>query len=180
LADDFDIFDEGRILQIALRELDLAIDPKLYDELDQNDVWEIYDAKRIPIFRSFNFFRLSDYGIDEIVSHETSELYERAPEMETKFLSCMSRALKGELILDATKEIESHLVREKFSFEKKTFVVTFKTFAPLFRASHENPSPIAVIIVSNVQLVGGEIGPESYDENRLLTDIFRMIGFGDD
>jgi hypothetical protein len=105
----------------------------LFSYILDGDIIEIYDADHIQIFRSFNFFSLVSYSLDEIHNYEWFELYNRDEEiMKTMIAELTNLVASGKKTL-MVSPFPPHVVAEKFSPRKKANEVAFKCFSPLFK-----------------------------------------------
>lgn len=63
--------------KLALRRLGFHVKDSVLEELQNNDVIEIYTLDSVQIFRTFNFFCLVNYTLEEIFCRPWFELYRR-------------------------------------------------------------------------------------------------------
>jgi hypothetical protein len=67
--------------------------------LNKNDIVEIYSSDGVQVFRSFNFFKLCIYPLDQILTYEWHELYRRDESITAGMMEIVrgifSRQIKG-------------------------------------------------------------------------------------
>lgn len=63
--------------RLAAKKLGLQVEDNVFSALNSEDVVEIYTIDSIQIFRTFNFFHLVTYTLEEIFCRPWFELYER-------------------------------------------------------------------------------------------------------
>ncbi|MBK8203198.1 MAG: hypothetical protein IPK68_13045 [Bdellovibrionales bacterium] len=62
---------------LVLKKLNIQVEDQVFSALNSEDVIEIYTLDSIQIFRTFNFFHLVTYTLEEIFCRPWFELYER-------------------------------------------------------------------------------------------------------
>jgi hypothetical protein len=134
-----DLDDSTRLLEIALKALHFAVDPKFYSMIDREDILEVYDSNHVQVFRSFNFFRTCTYNLDDVLAHEWYELYERNEAITNGMLNSISNHLDGSLNISSFST-PTHLLRERFSHEQATFMVRMKKLATIFSGPERKPA----------------------------------------
>lgn len=134
-----DLDDSTRLLEIALKALHFAVDPTFYTMIDRDDILEVYDSNHVQVFRSFNFFRTCTYNLDDVLAHEWFELYERDEAVTTEMLNSITNHLEGNVNISSfTTPV--HILRERFSDERATFMVRMKKLATIFSGPERKPA----------------------------------------
>lgn len=71
-------FGELELLKRFLAKLGLSVPKGLPTLLDKDDVIEVYDRNAVQAYRSFNFFTICSYSLEDIFLNEWWNLYERS------------------------------------------------------------------------------------------------------
>lgn len=126
---DFD--DSARLTQIALDSLGLLAPKDFLSYVRRGDVVEIYNQDHIQVFRSFNFFRLCNYNLDDVLLNKWYVLYDRNPLITQAIIDEIERNLSGPGCI--TKfSLPAHVMTEKFSHPQGVFLTKFKYVASAF------------------------------------------------
>jgi hypothetical protein len=152
-APDFDIDDSSRLLLIALKELGLSIDKSFYSMIDRTNVVEVYDNHHFQVFRSFNFFRLCNYNLDDVLSHEWFELYERNQAITDEIMAVGVDHIQSDRTITKI-HMKPHLMRERFSEVRGSFISEFKYFASIYSGPERKHG---YIVVTNAKPVGATV-----------------------
>lgn len=83
-----------------------------FDLVKKDDIIEIYDAQGIQIFRSWAFFGLTTYSIEEMYCVPWTDLYGREAEVKDKCVAAVIKVLSGEVNHSFKPDIPVHVVYE--------------------------------------------------------------------
>jgi len=126
--------DGRRLFWATVRRLGLRPVSDFLAEVQASDVIEIYDRNFVQLFRSFNFFKLSGYTLDEVLCRPSLELFRRDP-AQTRALLDAAKAL-FEAAKPATTRLFGplYVIEERASRARRRLLVQDKLAAPLFDA----------------------------------------------
>lgn len=131
-----DVNDSRSIVWWAIKDLKLRPPSDLLNRLEEDDFFEIYDPDHIQIFRSFNFFSLTSYSIEDIFSYSWADLYSR-PEFITRDMTrVVTEVLSGKGETVTVTDIPLHVVADKFSPGMEWSVIKHKLLATLRAADN--------------------------------------------
>src|SRR5262249_40931867 len=153
----FDMDDSEPLLRLALKELGLSIDPDFFKTIKRSDIVEVYDDNHIQVFRSFNFFRMCNYNLDDILAHEWFELYQRDESITNEIMTNISAHMSGATTI-TTCRIPEHILRERFSGERAVFFIRFRHFASVFSGPESRPGFVCTLQARQVQTDSNQIG----------------------
>ncbi|MCB9083565.1 MAG: hypothetical protein H6624_04440 [Bdellovibrionaceae bacterium] len=103
------------LLKKFIRSKGLVMPGDLESYIRDGDIIEVYDGQGIQQYRSFNFFELCTYSLDEVFTHDWMELYER-----NEFITRQIGVWAERYFTQQTKDpvvlnLPTHVAREKFS-----------------------------------------------------------------
>jgi hypothetical protein len=122
------------LLRVALKVMGLVVDSKVFELIDRRDIVELYSVEHIQLFRSFNFFRVCNYNLDDVLMYEWFNLYER----ERSDTDAIFNAIIGHLAETAcinNIKVPPHDMKERFSDPQGRFEITFKYIASAFKGA---------------------------------------------
>lgn len=105
----------------------------VFDHIRPGDVIEIYNQDSVQVFRSFSFFRLISYTLEEFFVHEWWELYRRPEEASRKAFEICQNILRGGVPETVYECLDVHEVEEVFSENKTKARVEEVLLSPLPR-----------------------------------------------
>ncbi|MGE0529176.1 MAG: hypothetical protein AB7G93_15785 [Bdellovibrionales bacterium] len=127
----YDLDDSKHLARVALGHLGLLTDEIIFKSLRRSDIVEIYNTNHIQIFRSFNFFRICNYNLDEILLNEWYTLYERDEKITCEILTQIEGHLRQSRSVTRFS-VPAHIMRERFSSTQGMFITKFKVLASVF------------------------------------------------
>jgi len=93
-----DLYDDKHsLVWWAIRHLNLRPPSDFFQYLEKDDVVEIYDSECIQIFRSFSFFQLCIYPLDQLLTYEWPELYERDETITKSMIELAGNLINGNI-----------------------------------------------------------------------------------
>lgn len=117
----------------ALLQLDLRADEKHLEVIENHHLVEIYNLNHTQIFRSFRFFEVSSYTLEDIYCRKWWHLYERSPADEA-----LIQKIVGDFINSSEKTIchvdmPEHFIKEKDTLEHLVVKTQLHWLIPLYR-----------------------------------------------
>lgn len=122
--------------RFALKKLDIQVDDRVFSDLNIEDVIEIYTIDSIQIFRTFNFFYLVTYTLEEIFCRPWFELYERDVFTNEANHKAVKYVLSGQTRSPFYPNIPTHDVYEKKEGGRSLTKIKHRFMAPAYN-SHE-------------------------------------------
>ncbi len=120
------------LLRVALQIMGLRVDERIFGMIDDKDVIELYGIEHVQLFRSFNFFQICNYSLDDVLMYEWFNLYERCDTVTQQLLGEAFAHLKsGETI--SPFRTGKHVMRERFSEQQGVFEIQLKYISSAFR-----------------------------------------------
>jgi hypothetical protein len=108
----------------------------IFSYVKPGDTLEIYDLQHIQIFRSFNMFKCISYSLDELVTYQWPELYERNERDAKAIMFDVDRAIaEVRTIAGADTTSVDHIVSERFSIRKRSALYQTRAVSPLLSQS---------------------------------------------
>ncbi len=114
------------------RRLELRPVSDLLSQIDDTDVIEIYSAHYVQIFRSFSFFLICSYTLDELLCRPFWELFRRDEELYRRMVSVTHRVLLEEIGGVHPWDVEDHTVDEIEGSARFHATVRYKLISPLY------------------------------------------------
>ncbi|MCC7403796.1 MAG: hypothetical protein IT288_05295 [Bdellovibrionales bacterium] len=128
--------DELQLLRRYLSHQRTAVPGDLENFISPGDIIEVYDSEGIQHYRSFNFFELCTYSLEEIFTYEWWHLYERnefvTRQLVNHFVKFFTGTAKPYLI-----DLPSHVAREIWSPGRSTIRIKQKALIPVHNLSGE-------------------------------------------
>ena len=114
-SDGINLHDDRRLAWWAIKEFRLRPLSDAFTRIQPNDVIEIYSSSHVQIFRSFNFFRCLSYTLDQVLTYEWWELYERDESITVPMIKVVEDLISSADVKTIQSPFPNHWVREKFS-----------------------------------------------------------------
>lgn len=140
------MYDSKKLTWACLQLLKLRPCHDVLEKIQENDVVEIYNTDHIQIFRNLRFFELCSYSIFDVLVYEWTTLYERNATIQAAILDQTQETLNTGRRTINYKNIEPHLLLERFSPEKRKFLIEMGMHSPLFRPDSYCIRPEAVLL----------------------------------
>ncbi|MCB0416759.1 MAG: hypothetical protein KDD39_03860 [Bdellovibrionales bacterium] len=136
-----DLGDSGfKIFWNILKKLGLRPSSDLFNRLNNQDVIEVYTDSYLQIYRNLRFLELCSYPLDHVFSYQWPELFERHKHLNLELYGLTAEILSGKLKGSIPVKQETHLVKEVFSSENRSFWVEHNFISPLYSASGGIPA----------------------------------------
>ena len=134
-----DIDLEKKLVWRFLSYLKLSASNDLYAKLSADDFVEIYNTNGVQIYRSFNFFSVCSYTIEETICLPWFQLYQRRTDITKAYLEIMSQLNTPEYQKTCVQvQIPQHELVEIFSAKQYTVTIEPNFVTSLMRiGSHE-------------------------------------------
>lgn len=120
--------EEKKLLWYALKKLRLVSTSNMMDLIEDGDLVEVYLGTR-QVYRTFNYYNLCSYSLDELASLPWDELFYRPPEITAQIFNEIGTALQSRKVL--VSETPEHVVEELMSANKFKFKYKLKYIVPL-------------------------------------------------
>lgn len=125
----FNTVQEKQLLWFALRSLRLAPPAEFFNILQNDHIVEVYMGTR-QVYRTFNYYSLCSYSLDELETTPWDQLFARKdPTVVEKIFGDVAVALAERRIVHS--EIPAHSVVETASALKNEFMYKLEFVAPL-------------------------------------------------
>lgn len=115
----------------SLKNLRLVPPSDLLDKISSDDIIEIYNNEGIQVFRSFELFQHISYSLSEIFTFTWMELFERDEFVFKRVFDAVDKVLAGEVTGVVKQQLPPHVLKEKFSNEKKWIEIQQGVLCPL-------------------------------------------------
>jgi hypothetical protein len=119
---------------LALKKLDIQVEGQVFAALNSEDVIEIYTLDSIQIFRTFNFFHLVTYTLEEIFCRPWFELYQRDVFTNEANHKAVKYVLSGETRSPFYPNIPVHDVYEKKEGGHSLTKIKHRFMAPAYNS----------------------------------------------
>lgn len=130
----FNTVQEKQLLWFALRSLRLAPPAEFFNILKNDHIVEVYMGTR-QVYRTFNYYSLCSYSLDELETMPWDQLFARKdPTVVEKIFADVAVALKERRIVYS--EIPPHSVVETASALQNEFLYKLEFVAPLTDLDH--------------------------------------------
>ncbi|WP_374029129.1 hypothetical protein [Bdellovibrio bacteriovorus] len=120
------------LTETALKHLGLTTDPEFLKLIEPHHLTEIYTLSHLQIFRSFRFFELSSYTLEDLYCRKWYHLYDREEgdqeEASNKALEFMS--LKPLRAFET--HMKEHKIKERDTLERLTIYSQIHWLIPLY------------------------------------------------
>ncbi len=134
-AKGYSLKDTRLLTDEALERLNLSADKKDLNVIKHNHLVEIYNLQHTQIFRSFRFFEVSSYTLEDICCRKWWHLYERSAENESLIQKIVADFLATENKTALKVKMPQHLIREKDTLERLIVRTQLLWIIPLFRGT---------------------------------------------
>lgn len=129
----------------ALDRLDLRIDPKELERIEDQHVVEIYDVEQRQIFRSFRFFEVSSYTLEDLLCRRWYHIFVRPPEHEAAFEAKVNEFFAMPVKKTMELGLPESPVAERDTLERLTVHAKVHCFIPLFDKDDQFKAVMLVI-----------------------------------
>lgn len=159
--------DNAAILWHALKSFGLRPPSDLLSHLTDSAVVEIYSSDNVQLFRSFSFFAISSYTLEELHCLDWVTLFARKdPAIIEKIIGFVTDAFTGKVTGTIPLDhIPPHEVFETSSLHRFIQRTTFTWGGPLYHAGTQQVA--AVVGFQDVVLLGRQEDEISHREPRL-------------
>lgn len=150
LADGYKINDSLTFTWKAFRRLGLVPSSDLFNNIENEDIIEIYSKEHVQLFRNFNFFDCCSYTLEELNTYEWWSLFERDEETNQQIIAATNLVFSGEKEGTFVPDVPKHLLREARSADRFSMNHQIRKMAPVYR----NKRPDAVIVLEKAEMLG--------------------------
>jgi hypothetical protein len=130
---------ESKMLESCAKKLGVVFDPRVYNTITNEHIIEIYTKDLFQIYRNLGFFNLCSYNLMDLLTNEFYELYERSLQVNVLLIEATEKLSKRPYSLEPESllHIPQHIMREKFSPAKKSFMIQFQAMYPIYTWSRD-------------------------------------------
>lgn len=155
------IHPELGLIKEALKICQMRVRDDFWDNLQKDDVVEIYTMENIQLFRTFNFFNISSYSLLDLLINEWYLLWERPTNVIQSFMALYQDLVEGRITKTMKVNVPMHLLKEIYN-----------------DSNQENFKPASVLVKPGV------VSPLYDDHDNLKGFIFtlqgKIVGHGTD
>ncbi|MCB0412027.1 MAG: hypothetical protein KDD22_05840 [Bdellovibrionales bacterium] len=105
--------------------------------IDHTDIIEVYDKDAIQCYRSFNFFDICSYSLEDLFSHEWWNLYKRNTFVTRKIGNICQNIFANGIEEPIFVDVPHHVAREIWSPLRTTIEIKQKYLIPLTNSNAE-------------------------------------------
>ncbi len=91
------------------------------DLIKDGDVFEIYNAERIQVFRSWSCFRVCSYSLVDLLVYDWNTLYDRPSWVAHELMSCVPKILAPDAPV-YVYDLPEYLITERFEGHNNAFM----------------------------------------------------------
>ena len=134
-AEGIDLKDDAQLLRKVSKSMGLIFSDEVYSQVKSTDIIEIYNTDFNQIYRNLAFMNVCNYTLLDLLTHEPFELYERSLQINGYIANAAQTLLQRDYDLSpcSLTHIPQHLLREKFSEDRLTSLVTLKMAYPVYK-----------------------------------------------
>lgn len=147
------IHPELGLIKEALKICQMRVRDDFWDNLNKDDVVEIYTMENIQLFRTFNFFNISSYSLLDLLINEWYLLWERPSNVIQSFMALYQDLVEGRITKTMKVNVPMHLLKEIYN-----------------DSNQENFKPTSVLVKPGV------VSPLYDDQDNLKGFIFTLQG----
>jgi hypothetical protein len=144
--------DSPFFLMKIFRKLGLRPVDDILEKIIANDVVEIYNSRNTQIFRNINFFKISSYTLDDLMSRPWWQLYKRKDEVIRSIFYYGSEVFSGSIRETIIPNVETHYLEEIDSNAYYKMNVDIKYMSPLNSINSEGGG-ICCLVIEWSQLI---------------------------
>lgn len=111
LKDESELNINKRHLREFLKRHKLKVSEKIFESMEHDHIVEVYAKNHQQIFRTVNFFNLSNYSLESLTFLPWDELYSRADQEMTKLFSFAEISMDQGIEM-VTPELKPHIITE--------------------------------------------------------------------
>jgi hypothetical protein len=136
----------AQLLQRFISNEGFRICESLYDEINDQDIIEVYSKDFTQIFRNIEMLRLCSYSIVDLSVFEWPELFRRPHVITQHLIDVLDKILTSESPETVyCGEIPEHLLEEIFSSNHHKLFMRHRLFSPLFTLDGETIGFVAIL-----------------------------------
>lgn len=120
-------------VQKALDEFGLQVRDGHLDVIENHHLVEFYNLNHVQIFRSFRFFEVSSYTLEDITCRKWWNLYERSPQDEATIQKIAADFVSSSAKTMTRVTMPRHVIREKDTLERLVVQTQLHWLIPLYK-----------------------------------------------
>ncbi|WP_413943200.1 hypothetical protein [Bdellovibrio sp. HCB-162] len=122
--------DTRLMTEMALKEFGYSVKQEDLELIESHHLVEIYNLSQLQIFRSFRFFELSSYTLEDLYCRKWYHLYERHEEDHIATAEKVTEFLKNPASMKL--DLKEHSIREKETLERLHVFSQLHWFIPTY------------------------------------------------
>jgi len=148
--------DERVLAKKALNHFGFMTSPRNWEDIQLDEIIEIYNPEGIQLYRSLNFFKTCGYSLLDLCVNEWFVLWERPQAVIHQMHAVVGEVMSGRK-KDYAMNIGPHLIRETYDdgttqpFSPRAAIVEFKNIYPAYGEGHDGI--IGFVVTSKGKLV---------------------------
>ncbi len=143
--------------KLTLQKFNFWVDSSIWSELKDNNVIEIYTSDSTQVFRTFNFYQLVRFTLEELFCRPWYELYQRDSFTNRANLNAVQKVLSGHSTQPIFPHIPIHKVKTNPPFFLCVTNIEHRFMAPLYL------------------LEAGQKKPDKYQEPSGFMNVFNVL-----
>lgn len=141
-----DISDDQQLLWRMIKKLGLRPSSRLFAEIKDGDVIEIYDTQEfVQIFRNFRFYEVCSYTLDDILARPWYELYHRDQAASDQIMATAMRTASARDTELLWYDVGIHQLDEIDSATRISCLIDSRFIGPLVNGSGETRAGVNVV-----------------------------------
>mgnify|MGYP001599087927 CR=1 FL=1 len=141
---------ESRLVRHAFDKMHLKCESNFLEKIKSHDIVEIYSLKNIQAFANFEFFRNSTYSLLDLSVMTWDELFSRNTLVTAELHGKISKMMTSGNSIEEYS-VRPHVVKEKISLNRKSFLIFMGQMAPVYSSSGERFGMIHTLRVNEIK-----------------------------
>lgn len=142
--------DSRAIIWQAIKMFNLRPPSDLFSIINSESIIEMHSPDGLQIFRSFSFYRLCTYTLEELFCKSWLDLYGRDDEsVNQEIQRDLGKIYSGEVMRTFPSSVRPHTVFELLSPLRFSVHLKIKYWAPLF----EGRTPVASVVIEDARAI---------------------------
>ncbi|MBX2987344.1 MAG: hypothetical protein KF802_05545 [Bdellovibrionaceae bacterium] len=137
-------WDSRRLIWTALKSFDFRPTADFFEQIEDDDIIQIYDTRGVQIFSNLKFFDVCSYNLEELYVLDWGMLWARDPEALGRLKELEEKVLTDDSVQSALVVRESHLVWETRSPLRLEIAYCLKSISPVWDRKTNRKAGFAV------------------------------------
>lgn len=131
VASGVELRENVKFLSFSLKRLGLWMDSEAIDRIDREDIIEVYSLEKTQLYRNLKFLEICSYPMLDLYMYEWPDLFCRPDTITEKLIQVCGEVVSDPLCRFRPSGVPEHVLEEKFSTQKLSFLVDQKIIAPV-------------------------------------------------